>query len=125
MELRRGHRCVLPSPLRLVCAHFLEKSHGAYSDSNTNVKIMKWNAGTPTTLFTGTQFSAGDVLRLEIQGTTLTLKKNGSVVTTTTDSTFSSGSPGIVGFGNLTTTRADDFNAGSVSQGGGGGGPTP
>jgi hypothetical protein len=100
--------------------------YGAYSDSNTNVKIIKWEAGTPTVLYNGSAFAASDVLRLEVSGTTLTLKKNGSIVTTVTDSTYSSGRPGLSGYGNLTGSRGDDFNAGSISQGGGGGGgPTP
>ncbi|OGI65149.1 hypothetical protein A3A95_04190 [Candidatus Nomurabacteria bacterium RIFCSPLOWO2_01_FULL_39_18] len=100
-----------------------QSGYGAYSDSNTAVKIIEWNAGTPTTHYTGTAFSPGDVLRLEISGTNLTLKQNGTTVTNVSDSTYSSGRPGLVGYGNLTDTRGDDFYAGSLSsQGGGGGG---
>ncbi len=41
-----------------------------------------------------------DVLRLEVTGTTLTFKQNGNTVFTATDSTITSGSPGITGGGN-------------------------
>mgnify|MGYP001609199059 CR=1 FL=1 len=100
--------------------------YGAYSDSGTNVKIVKWVTGTPTDLYTGAVFSPGNIIRLEISGTSLTLKKNGVTVTSTTDATFSSGLPGIVGKGNSTLSRGDNFYAGSiVTQGGGGGGEAP
>jgi hypothetical protein len=96
--------------------------YGAYASSQ-EVKIMEWNAGTPTTHYTGAAYSPGDVLRLEISGTTLTLKKNGSMVTTVSDSTYSTGRPGLSGYSNLTGTRGDDWYADSLSsQGGGGGG---
>ena len=96
--------------------------YGAYSDGN-NVKIIKRVAGTETVLYTGTAFSMSDRIRLEVSGTTLTLKQNGTVITTVTDSTFSAGKPGIIGHGNDVSVRADDFYADSLaSQGGGGGG---
>ncbi len=96
-------------------------AYGAYTDSSA-VKIMKWISGTPTELYSGTAFGQGDVLRLEISGTTLTLKQNGSTITTVTVSNFSSGSPGLSGYGSGTGNRVDDFSAGSVASGGGGGG---
>lgn len=95
-----------------------------YTDSNTAYQIQKYVNGVQTILVNnaGTPFQAGDVLRLEISGTTLTLKRNGSVVTTTTDATFSSGRPGVAGNGTATTTRGDDWSAGDVATSGGGGG---
>jgi hypothetical protein len=44
------------------------------------------------------QAVTGDVLRMEVTGTTITIYKNGSQVMTHSDSTWSSGQPGI-GFG--------------------------
>jgi hypothetical protein len=41
-----------------------------------------------------------DVLRLEVTGTSLTFKQNGSAVLTSTDSSITSGSPGLTGGGN-------------------------
>lgn len=41
---------------------------------------------------------AGDVVRLEVTGTTLTCKVNGTTVRTATDSTFATGQPGIGGW---------------------------
>ncbi len=96
--------------------------YGAYCN-NQDIKIIEWNAGTPTTHYTGSACTAFDVIRLEISGTSITLKRNGSTLTSVTDSTFSTGRPGLVGNGNSTATRGDIFYADSIaSQGGGGGG---
>lgn len=71
------------------------------------------NFGGYTTLAQGSvTISAGDIVRLEASGTTLTAKKNGSTVTTITDSTFSSGAPGVAGFSFTTSgtyTLLDDW----------------
>lgn len=56
--------------------------------------------------------SAGDVIRLEASGTTLTAKHNGATVATVTDSTLSSGQPGIAAIGEATSgtyTLLDDW----------------
>ena len=95
--------------------------YGAYASSG-DVKIIEWNAGTPTTHYTVSAYSVNDVIRLEITGSTIVLKKNGSVVTTITDGTYTTGKPGLSGFGNSTESRGDGWTAGSISGGGGGGG---
>ena len=61
-------------------------------------KIMD---GTTTSLATmpGT-VNFADVLRLEVTGTTLNFKQNGTTVLTATDSSITSGSPGVLGGGN-------------------------
>jgi hypothetical protein len=97
-----------------------QSGYGAYCDSS-EINIIEWNAGTPTEHYSGSSCSVNDDLRLEISGTTITLKINNSTVTTVTDSTYSSGRPGLVGNNNSTGTRGDTWNAGSVSAGGGGG----
>ena len=63
--------------------------------------LVKVIDGTSTNLGTiaGT-VNFADVLRLEVKGTTLTLKQNGNTVLTATDSSITTGSPGIFGGGN-------------------------
>ena len=63
--------------------------------------IAKMIDGTATSLATvpGT-VNFADVLRLEVTGSTLNLKQNGATVLTATDSSITSGSPGITGGGN-------------------------
>jgi hypothetical protein len=56
--------------------------------------------------------SAGDVLRIEASGTTITAKRNGSVLTSITDSSIASGNPGVAGQGEAasgTYTLLDDW----------------
>ncbi|HTL39673.1 MAG TPA: LamG-like jellyroll fold domain-containing protein, partial [Methylomirabilota bacterium] len=92
--------------------------------SGGNYEIDKIVNGSGTLLASGnTAVQAGDILRLEISGTTLTIKLNGTTLTQTSDSTFSTGRPGIEFYGNSTSNRGDDWYADSLaSQGGGGGG---
>lgn len=52
--------------------------------------------GTDITL--GGNLVAGDVLRIEIIGTTINAKRNGTTVRSTTDSTFASGQPAVGGW---------------------------
>ncbi len=52
--------------------------------------------GTNITL--GANMAANDVMRLEVVGTGLTCKYNGTTVRTATDSTFATGQPGIGGW---------------------------
>ncbi|HLJ85999.1 MAG TPA: RHS repeat-associated core domain-containing protein [Candidatus Angelobacter sp.] len=68
----------------------------AGSGASGNYWLWKTVNGARTTLATGpTAHNVNDVLRLEVTGTTLTAKINGTVVATVTDSTFQSGNPGI------------------------------
>jgi hypothetical protein len=64
--------------------------------------LRYYNNGLQATLHSAPiTIAAGDVLRLEIQGTTLVLKRNGSVLTTQTDANLASGNPGMfIGTGN-------------------------
>lgn len=61
------------------------------NDSGTYTQI-----GTNITL--GANMAANDVMRLEVLGTALTCKYNGSTVRTATDSTLASGQPGCGGW---------------------------
>jgi Bacterial Ig-like domain (group 2) len=63
--------------------------------------LEKFMDGTPTILATipGT-VNFADVLRLEVVGTTINFKQNGTIILTANDSSITSGSPGITGGGN-------------------------
>lgn len=66
---------------------------------SNNVLLARSVSGTGTTLSTGTAtFTVGDVIRLSVQGTTLTVYKNGTSILTATDSTYTSGFPGLASF---------------------------
>ena len=75
--------------------------------------LYKTNNYSVSTLANGTTtLSAGDVIRLEASGTTLTAKRNGSVLATATDSAIASGAPGVYGQGEATSgtyTLLDDW----------------
>ena len=62
-------------------------------------------------------WSVGDVLRLEISGTTLTPKRNGTVISAIgakTDTSLSSGSAGICGYDTNSDCRLDDWQGGDL-----------
>jgi RHS repeat-associated protein len=61
--------------------------------------------------------NVGDVVRLEVAGTTLTGKVNGVVLATTSDSSFPSGNPGIQTalFNNPNAATANNWSGGSIS----------
>jgi hypothetical protein len=63
--------------------------------------LEKFIDGTPTILATmpGT-VNFADVLRLEVVGTTINFKRNGTTILTANDSDITSGSPGVLGGGN-------------------------
>lgn len=74
------------------------------TDVGTNLlQLIRWsNAGVETHIGTDitcpTTISAGDVIRLSVVGTTLTVTYNGTIVRTATDSTWATGQPGIGGW---------------------------
>jgi len=66
--------------------------------TSTNAYIFKHVAGVETQLATAAKVPvAGDVIRLEVVGTALTAKYNGTVFLTATDSAITTGAPGIEG----------------------------
>ena len=75
---------------------------------------------------TGAGWNAGQVLRLEVSGTTLTPMVGGATQNppgAQTDATYSSGAPGVCGFNDGspgTQNRLDDFECSDVAGGGGG-----
>lgn len=59
-------------------------------------------------------FNVNDILRLEVSGTTLTCKQNGTAFWTATDSDITSGNPGVAD----QSANASDFSAGDDWEGG-------
>jgi hypothetical protein len=70
------------------------------SDLSGNTFIQKIVSGAATTLSTGATSAVGHTLELRIIGTTLSCYDNGSLVLSTTDPTYSSGSIGIAEYNN-------------------------
>jgi hypothetical protein len=90
--------------------------YGYYQDGGSTGYCFKMVAGTWTQL--GATFgsaAAGVTLKLEVQGTTLTVYHNGVSQGTRTDSAIASGVGGITGFGSSTGMRADIWEAGNLS----------
>lgn len=88
-------------------------------------EIFKRVGGTKTTLgSTGTTtVNANDLIRLEISGTTLTFKVNGSTITTRTDSGIASGQAGFFMFadtGAQSDATLDDWQGDNLSAASGG-----
>jgi len=76
-------------------------------ESTTNIFIQKVSGTTNTTLTSAASTGAtGDILRLEVApGGALTCYKNGVSTLTATDTTYSSGSPGLFLFGTVATSK--------------------
>lgn len=95
-----------------------DTNHNCYYGltDGTNYRIEKSVNGTVSTLVSGTySFTPGNTLRLEVSGTTLTLKDNGSTIDSTTDNTHATGKPGFALF-NFNGQRAglDDWAGGDL-----------
>lgn len=93
-------------------------SNGVYTINGTSSVSLVSGMGWTQTI------NANDVLRLEVVGTALTAKVNGTTKATGTSSAFSTGKPGIYIGGSGSTSALDDWSADVVSGGGGGGGGT-
>lgn len=92
--------------------------YGAYWD-NTTAYIWKNVAGTWTQLgATVSPPAAGQVVRLEVSGTTLTLKYNGVTQATRTDGDITSGAAGLSGYSSGGSGYLDDWEGGNLGGGG-------
>lgn len=74
------------------------RGYEVYWSTNNGLVIVRWNGALDS--FDGLNSTTlvandGDVLRAEISGSTITVKRNGGTVLTASDSTFASGQPGI------------------------------
>jgi hypothetical protein len=73
------------------------------------------NGATSLLDFVATGVTAGDVMRMEAEGTTIRGMINGVTVVEDEDSTFSSGAPGIAFFAVSTATIMEDWEGGNLS----------
>ena len=81
-------------------------------------RIGRWNAGVFRQLAAenSTAWVAGDVLRAEVEGTTLRLYRNNGLVLVTTDATMASGRAGLTIYAaTLAEVELDDFSAGNLT----------
>jgi len=75
-------------------------------ESNASLIFQKNVAGTTTNVSTQSVTGAvGDVLRIEVQGTTVKCFQNGSLIITQTDASLANGSPGMEFFGTVATLK--------------------
>jgi hypothetical protein len=69
------------------------------NDSQSYMAIVRWNGAlgdfTVLKIIMGTGCGNGDVLKGTISGSTLNLYRNGTLMVTATDTTFTSGNPGL------------------------------
>jgi hypothetical protein len=88
--------------------------------ASVNFSIDKFVSGTFTNLGTRTQaFSDGDLVYLEVQGTTLVAKVAGSQLgASITDSAIASGKAGISFSSTETSASLDDWEGGDFAAGG-------
>lgn len=88
--------------------------HGSMFEQN----VSKFVDNTYTSLSTiATGIANGDILRLEISGSTLIAKRNGTAVYTGTDSAIASGAAGIQGYTSVLATPntgLTSWNAGAI-----------
>jgi hypothetical protein len=86
--------------------------------SSNSVYLQEVGGGTTFAIFTMTP-QIGDVLRLEVLGSTLTFKQNGTVIGSVSDSTYTLGNPGMAFLPNAVPLPAISFWTGGF------GSPTP
>lgn len=93
----------------------------AYYSSSNAAYMGKVVSGTWTSFGTvGTPFEADDIIKLEVEGTTIRAYKNGSLDTSVgtngvaTDAAISSGYAGVGGYGSSTISRIDNWEAGEL-----------
>lgn len=80
-------------------------------------KLIKMVNGTETTLDTRTQaWGNGDTIELEAEGTDLRAYRNGTLLYTVTDSSLTSGAPGMFMRGSSNNPTLEDWEGGNVSS---------
>lgn len=109
-ETRSGYRLLLRNTAGTWSAFVGSYSSGSYTGAT-------W-ASAGTSSFT-TTIASEDVIRFEVEGTTLRFKRNGTVVDTATMSVHSSGQPGFGIYGGSTETYLDDWTGSDDLSGGG------
>ncbi len=87
--------------------------------SSGNAELAKFVSGSYTQLWSRTQaFTDGATFYLEVQGTTLIAKHNGTAIgASATDSSLSTGSPGLTYSSPASSASLDDWEGGDFSSG--------
>ncbi len=86
-----------------------------YGDTG-NRALYRIVSGTPTSLASSaTGFAVNDVIRLEVEGTTLRAYVNGVLWTSVTDSSLASGNTGMATWSTSTSGRVDNFTADNIA----------
>lgn len=96
-----------------------EDAYVTYTDSGT-CYLEKIVGGTVTELSSTSGPSTGQVLRIEAEGSTITVKYDGSTTgapSSTTDSSITSGSAGLAVAFSSASTRFDNWEGGNISSG--------
>lgn len=91
--------------------------YGFYTRIAGNTYYFKMVAGSYTDLtsLAAISRSAGDTLRIEISGTSITCKANGATEKTLTDNSISSGRVGITGYSSGSTNMLDSWAGGNLT----------
>ena len=90
----------------------------AHHGATNNISIAEIVGGTYALKKQVSQsWTDGDTWRIEATGTSYTIKLNGTTVTTTTESSVTSGSPGPFYSSTITSTAIDDFEGGDLAAG--------
>lgn len=86
--------------------------------ATNNVVLAKFVGGTVTVLWTRTQaFTNGDILSLEVVGTTLIGRVNGTAIgAAVTDAALATGSPGVYYSSVETAASVDNWEGGELTQ---------
>ena len=106
-----------------------EINYSVETDGNRYAQIVRWNG--PGGSFTGFAsvlppvLATGDVLCASISGSTITLTRNGTLVMTGRDSTFTSGAPGMGFWNNYYIGDNANFGFSSFTATDGQGAPPP
>ena len=83
--------------------------------ASNNTTVAKFIANAYTLLAQGTVgWVANDRITLEVAGTTLTVKRNGTIILSTSDASIVSGNAGITYSSTMTTASLDDWEGGTV-----------
>lgn len=94
--------------------------YGVYLSSSTIAQFFKNVAGTWTQLGSDiTGWANGQTMRIEAEGTTIRVLRNGVQVASATDSAIANGAPGVGGWHSSTTSLIDDWEGGNLGGGGG------
>jgi hypothetical protein len=98
----------------LVRASGTNNWYSCLADSTT-IFLQKNVAGTKSNLSSGSSTgAAGDVIRAEVQGSTITCYKNGAAVLTATDTALTSGSPGFEIGASAGTAAVKNWSGGNL-----------